>query len=91
MGEGAQDAFSGLPGSGHPLSSALGTEKACKRDREEKRFLAKRERRGKIEARIQLTGQRNHLIKRSCHKIYMKTNTAFVLHRKERQEVKLLR
>lgn len=29
-------AFSCLPGSGHPLNSALGTERACKRDREEK-------------------------------------------------------
>lgn len=33
-------AFSRLPGSGHPLNSALITERACKRDREEKRSLA---------------------------------------------------
>lgn len=31
-------ACSCLPGSGHPLNSALGTENACKRDREEKEF-----------------------------------------------------
>lgn len=40
-------AVSGLPGSGHPLNSALVTERACKRDREERRSLATLERRGR--------------------------------------------
>lgn len=36
-----QHAFSTLPVSGHPFNSALGTERACKRDREETEELSK--------------------------------------------------
>ena len=86
-------AFSSLPGSGHPLNSALGTERACKRDREEKRSLAKVERReGGMEERNQFTGQRKHLNKRCyCRSITKWTNSfCFTLERKE-DEVKLWR
>lgn len=56
-----------------------------------KRSLAKLERRGRMEARKQLTGQRKKLSQIDLQ-IDMRTNiTAFILHRKEKREVKLPR
>lgn len=51
--------YCSLPGSGHPLNSALGTESVQKGQRG-KGSLAKLERKGRIKARKQFTGWRNH-------------------------------
>lgn len=53
-----------LPVSGHPLNSALGTEKACKKGTKRKKEFSIR---GKVNGRNQFRGQRKHLYKRGQH------------------------